>query len=133
MIFTIQLTRLADRAQRIKGAGISGMAASPGLEDEELALDPDEAVRASELLDTTLISALVSCAPPRRKDVIALLSGPNRCHIESCAVLLASKGNSFTEALLWLYRSHNEHKRVLNALTEDKCVGSGSCLQNSVV
>jgi hypothetical protein len=88
-------------------------------------MDPDEAIRASELLDTTLISALVNCSQPRRKEVISILSKPNRCHIESCAVLLASKGNSFTEALLWLYRSHNEHKRVLNALTEDKCVGSG--------
>lgn len=33
---------------------------------------------------------------------------------------------SFTEALLWLYRSHGEHKRVLSALSEDRCVGSGA-------
>jgi hypothetical protein len=32
----------------------------------------------------------------------------------------------FTEALLWLYRSHGEHKRVLSALSEDRCVGSGA-------
>ena len=78
------------------------------------------------------ISALVNCSPPRRKDVVSFLSKPNRCHIESCAVLLASQGNSFTEALLWLYRSHNEHKRVLNALTEDKCVGSGNASSASL-
>ncbi len=72
-----------------------------------------------------LLSALVQCAPPRRATVIEVLSKPNRCHIESSAVLLASQGNSFTEPLLWLYRSHNEHKRVINALTEERCVGSG--------
>lgn len=27
---------------------------------------------------------------------------------------------------MWLYRSHGEHKRVLSALSEDRCVGSGA-------
>ena len=46
---------------------------------------------------------------------------------QTSAVLLASQGNSFTEALLWLYRSHGEHRRVLAALlSEDRCVGSGA-------
>jgi hypothetical protein len=142
----LQVSRIAEKAMKVKSAGISAMGTSNAMEDEvgryhwlgnlkvnvvyscvsaqDMVMDPDEALRASELLDTTLISALVNCAQSRRKEVIALLSKPNRCHIESSAVLLASKGNSFTEALLWLYRSHNEHRRVLNALTEDKCVGS---------
>ena len=40
-------------------------------------------------------------------------------------MLLASQGNPFTEALLWLYRSHNLHSRVLDALKEDKSVAVG--------
>jgi hypothetical protein len=28
--------------------------------------------------------------------------------------------------LLWLYRSHGEHKKVLSALSEERCVGSGA-------
>ena len=28
----------------------------------------------------------------------------NQCHVESCAVVLASQGSAFTEPLLWLYR-----------------------------
>lgn len=51
---------------------------------------------------------------------------------------MASQGNTFTgnhsfslsqpslEALLWLYRSHGEHKKVLSALSEERCVGSGA-------
>lgn len=78
------------------------------------------------MLDTMLLSALVSCHPSRRGAVVELLSGPNRCQIESCSVLLASQGNSYTEALLWLFRSQNQHNRVLQALTEDKCVGVGA-------
>jgi hypothetical protein len=31
-----------------------------------------------------------------------------------------------SEALLWLYRSHGEHKKVLSALSEERCVGSGA-------
>lgn len=31
-----------------------------------------------------------------------------------------------TEALLWLYRSRGEHKKVLSALSEERCVGSGA-------
>jgi hypothetical protein len=40
-------------------------------------------------------------------------------------MMLASQGRAFTEALLWLYRSRGDHKKVLSALTEDKCVGAG--------
>ena len=92
---------------------------------------PEDLIRRSVLLDTVLVCSLVSSSPlssTRRQAVIDVLADPrgNRCHIESCAVLLASQGNAFTEALLWLYRSHNEHKRVLSALTEDRCVGSGA-------
>lgn len=58
--------------------------------------------------------------------MIELLSRKNRCHIESSAVLLAAQGNAFIEALLWLYRSNNEHKRVLLALTESHCVVPGA-------
>ena len=50
----------------------------------------------------------------------------NQCHVESCAVVLASQGSAFTEPLLWLYRSHAEHKKALGYLTEDRCVISGS-------
>ena len=87
--------------------------------------DPTEAIRAAEALDSALLAALVLCTPPRRSDVLELLSQRNRCHTESSAALLASQGNSFIEALLWLYRSHDEHKRVLAALTEAHCVVPG--------
>ncbi len=58
--------------------------------------------------------------------MIDLVSGPNRCHIESCSVILASHGNAFIEPLLWLYRSRGEHKRVFAALTEERCGGVGA-------
>lgn len=48
--------------------------------------------------------------------------------METCSVLLASQGNPFTEALLWLYRSHNLHSRVLDALKEDKSVAVGESM-----
>jgi hypothetical protein len=112
---------IADRAEKIKTAGIGAI-----LNSEDLVVDPEEARKAHELLDTVLLTSLIDCSPPRRAAVVDLLSGPNRCHIESCSVLLASQGHSFIEALLWLYRSHNEHKRVLAALTEDRCVATGA-------
>lgn len=73
-----------------------------------------------------LLFALMHCANDRKPEVLQLLSGPNRCQIETCAVLLASHGNTYTEALLWLYRSQHQHARVLQALTEDKCVAIGA-------
>lgn len=88
--------------------------------------DPDEEIRRAQLLDSMMLFALMNCNPIRRDAVIDLLSGPNRCHIESCSVLLASHGNTFTEPLLWLYRSQNQHSRVLQALREDKCVAIGT-------
>ena len=112
---------VADRAEKIRSAGIGAV-----LNSEDLVVDPEEARKAHELLDTVLLTSLIDCSPPRRASVVDLLSGPNRCHIESCSVLLASQGHSFIEALLWLYRSHNEHKRVLAALTEDRCVATGA-------
>ena len=56
----------------------------------------------------------------------------NQCHVESCAVVLASQGSAFTEPLLWLYRSHGEHKKALGYLTVDRCVSSGSAGKASV-
>lgn len=69
--------------------------------------------------------ALMNCQPAKKTAVVELLKVPNRCQIESCSVLLASKGDAYIEALLWLYRSQNQHARVLAALTEDKCVTLG--------
>ena len=54
------------------------------------------------------------------------MSDKNRCHLESCSVILSSYGNAFFEALLGLYRSHSEHKRVFSVLSEDKCEGVGA-------
>jgi hypothetical protein len=70
--------------------------------------------------------ALMHCNPVQKTNIIELLSSPNRCQIESCSVLLASHGNAYTEALLWLYRSQSQHSRVIQALTEDKCVAKGN-------
>lgn len=88
-------------------------------------MDPEDELRRAQLLDTVLLFSLMNCSPIRRRAVIDLLSQSNRCHIESCSILLASHGNTYTEALLWLYRSQNQHSRVLQALTEDKCVAIG--------
>lgn len=107
----------AEKAETVKASGIGAT-----VYDDELYSDPVEALKAAEVLDSVLLAALVRCTPPRRSDVLELLSVKNRCHIESSAALLASQGNSFIEALLWLYRSHDEHKRVLAALTEAHCV-----------
>lgn len=110
-----------ERAQKVKSAGIGAAVLHPT--DDA---DPDFTLRKAEVLDTVLLSSLAQCSPPRRTAVVDLLSTSNSCHIESCSVILASQGNAFTEALLWLYRSHNEHKRVLSALTEERCVGAGA-------
>ena len=89
--------------------------------------DPDERVRVSVLLDTVLLASNMGCNPPRKQAVIDLVSSPrNRCHIESCSVILASHGNAFIEPLLGLYRSHGEHRRVFAALTEERCGGVGA-------
>ncbi len=58
---------------------------------------PEDLIRQSILLDTVMVCALVSSSPlstTRRQAVIDVLSASkgNRCHIESCAVLLASQG-----------------------------------------
>jgi hypothetical protein len=94
-------------------------------EDDYIA-DPDEEIRKAQLLDTMYLYALMNCATIRRPAVVDLLSSPNRCQIESCSVLLASHGNAYTEPLLWLYRSQHQHSRVLQVLTEDKCVAIGA-------
>lgn len=110
----------ADLADKIR---ISGIGALSSAEHEEMIGDPDEIIRLAELVDTVLLSSLIHCSTARK--VAEFLSQPNRCHLESSAVILASQGNAFTEALLWLYRSHNDHKRVLVALSEERCVGGG--------
>ncbi len=94
-------------------------------EDDYIA-DPDEDIRLAQLLDTMYLFALMNCSTIKRSVVIDLLSSPNRCQIESCSVLLASHGNAYTEPLLWLYRSQHQHSRVLQALSEDKCVAIGA-------
>lgn len=99
---------------------------SYGDDEEEYIVDPEEELKRAQLLDTMYLFALMNCNPIRRPAVIDLLSSTNRCQIESCSVLLASHGNQYTEALLWLYRSQNQHTRVLSALTEDKCVAIGN-------
>jgi len=68
------------------------------------------------VLDTALIAALLACTSPRRSTVLEIVSNPNNCHVESCSVLLASQGPTYMEALLWLYRSNHEHRRVLAIL-----------------
>ncbi len=129
----------AERADRVKDLGITSLAsikhhqhhfASSDLNQDDLddtVFDPDEAIQHAVLLDTMLLHAYMHCQPPHehRQAVLKLLSASNRCQIESCAVLLASYGNAYTEALLWLYRSQHQHARVLQALSEDKCVAIG--------
>lgn len=109
-------------------------------------MDANTLLKMAEVLDTVLLTSFLRCSPARRSAVLELLSGSsasysgtlitspstsssvcitNRCHLESSAGMLATMGNSFTEALLWLYRSHGEHRRVLAALKEETCVGSG--------
>eukprot|EP00595_Chromulina_sp_UTEXLB2642_P001768 CAMPEP_0196768596 /NCGR_PEP_ID=MMETSP1095-20130614/42975_1 /TAXON_ID=96789 ORGANISM="Chromulina nebulosa, Strain UTEXLB2642" /NCGR_SAMPLE_ID=MMETSP1095 /ASSEMBLY_ACC=CAM_ASM_000446 /LENGTH=275 /DNA_ID=CAMNT_0042138471 /DNA_START=1325 /DNA_END=2149 /DNA_ORIENTATION=- len=91
--------------------------------------NPEDFLKDVEIVDTVLLSAFLNCSPPKRSAVVELLSQTNpvnRCHMDSSTALIASQGNAFTEALLWLYRSHNEHKRVLVALTEDRCVGQAA-------
>jgi hypothetical protein len=95
-------------------------------DDDNYIVDPDEEIKRASLLDSMLLFAYMNCSPLRRSSVISLLSSSNRCQIESCSLLLASNGNNYTEALLWLYRSQNQHTRVLQALTEDKCVAIGA-------
>jgi hypothetical protein len=95
-------------------------------DDDNYIVDPDEEIKRASLLDSMLLFAYMNCSPSRRSSVISLLSSSNRCQIESCSLLLASHGNNYTEALLWLYRSQNQHTRVLQALTEDKCVAIGA-------
>ena len=116
----------AERADRVKVAGIG--APVTNAEDGWLQSDPDEAIHAAELVDTVLLNALVHCSPTRRTAVIDFLSSPagNRCSIECCSVILAQQGVAYTEALIWLNRSRGEHKRVLQLLAEERCVGAGA-------
>lgn len=91
-----------------------------------LTLDPEELIRDAIILDTLYVSALVHCSPPRRSVIVGLLSKPNYCHLDSCSLMIASQGNAYTEALLWLFRSHSDHKRVLSALSESNCCGENA-------
>lgn len=59
-----------------------------------------ESVKRSILLDTVLVHAHIMSSPAsaganRRNAVIDILSGPNRCHIESTSVIVAAQGNTF--------------------------------------
>jgi hypothetical protein len=111
-----------------------------------------EAQALAVLIDTVLLSALVNCSPTRRGAVLDLLTETpcldslmlgfdaaaqkkllqgsinynhafgNQCHIESCAVVLASQGSAYTEPLLWLYRSHGDHKKTLSYLNEERSI-----------
>lgn len=76
----------------------------------------------ASMVDTVLLVARLHCVPPRKWDIVDLLSRPNRVHEASCLPLLAERGVAYAEALLWLYRSVGAHERVLQNLTEAKCV-----------
>lgn len=116
-------------AEKYKAASMTAATALENLETLVVS-DWEDVLRISEVIDTVLLCALINCSPSRRHVVIELLSdassSENRCHMESSATMLASRGNAYSEALLWLYRSHHEHKRVLVALTEERCVGAGA-------
>lgn len=84
----------------------------------------EDVVILAKLLDSMLLSALVGCSPPRKAEVLKLLKEPNRCDLEGSALLLSSHGNTLFEALMWLYRSHGEHKRVLNSMSIERSVDS---------
>ena len=92
----------------------------PTDEGDSYLLGADTELLRAQVLDTVLLTALVQCQPSRRAAVVELLSGTNSCQIESCSVSLASQGNCYTEALMWLFRSQNQHTRVLQALSEEK-------------
>jgi MinD-like ATPase involved in chromosome partitioning or flagellar assembly len=117
-------------AEKYKAASMTAATALENLETLVVS-DWEDVLRIAEIIDTVLLCALINCSPSRRHLVIDLLSNAsspykNRCHMESSATMLASQGNAYSEALLWLYRSHHEHKRVLVALTEERCVGAGA-------
>ena len=131
----VNATNKAVSAEKLRAAGIGGaaiMKSDQGTTDGteiDMPLSPieiDETIKMAELIDTTFLNALISCSPYRKEKAIEILSKANRCHSETSAVLLASRGKLFMEALLWLYRSGGEHRRVLAALTEDRCVETGA-------
>lgn len=108
-----------------KASFSSNTAAAADEFDEDYIANPEEEIARAMLVDTMLLHALMFCVPPKKSSIVELLRSPNRCQIESCSVLLASNGDAYIEALLWLYRSQNQHTRVLQALTEDRCVRIG--------
>lgn len=131
-----QMKSSVELAERYKSSSASAASSLENL-DNSIIQNWEEILNVAEVVDTVLLAALLNCHPPRKSSVIELLSSQpsssnpfappvNHCHMESSSVLLAAQGNAFTEALLWLYRSHGEHKRVLVALTEDRCVGVGA-------
>lgn len=120
----VEARQLANNNMTSSAAALTASASSAAPLDGGCA-DSDERIRVSVLVDTVLLVAHMACNPPRKSAVTDLVSSQNRCHIESCSVILASHGNAFIESLLWLYRSHGEHKRVLSQLTEDRCGGVG--------
>ena len=81
-----------------------------------------EIFRLIEIIDTVLLSALLACYPIKLNSIIQLLSNKNYCNIIISTELLVINGTNYIEALLWLYRINNQHEKVLNALTIDKCI-----------
>jgi len=116
-----------DRAANTAGGKVGDAAgyrrALRGVTEEE---EEEEALQVAVMVDTVLLVGRLACTPPRRWDVVDLLSRPNRCHEASCLPLLAERGVGYAEALLWLYRSVGAHERALANLTEDKCVSGDS-------
>ena len=115
-------------AEKAKTAGIGAKIETKNttMDSGDAAVSAEDQITMAELIDSTLLTCYVNSSPPRVETVVSMLSKPNRCNSESSAVLLASRGKNFMESLLWLYRSNGEHRRVLAALTEERCVDSGA-------
>ncbi len=115
----------ADRAEQLQEQDGVGIMSSGGntMNAEEVA------VFTAKILDSSLLSSLVACVPDRKGAVIALLKEKNRCDVDGGALCLSSQGNAYFDALLWLYRSNNEHKRCLQNLDEKRCIQAANWTQ----
>ena len=95
---------------------------------KEYIINPEEEIMRAELLDSTLLNALIHCDdhhPSRHSVIITLLSSTNYCRLDACAAILVKEGYQHIEALLCLYRSHHQHSTVLSMLNEENCVTIG--------
>lgn len=115
----------ADRAVQVLDQDGNGIMSSGGnnMNAEEVA------IFTAKILDSALLSSLVACVPDRKGAVIALLKEANRCDVDGGALCLSSQGNAYFDALLWLYRSNNEHKRCLQNLDEKRCIQAANWTQ----